>query len=571
VRLTFDGLPPGREAVQAKSIDSGDDGDEEVRIVAKTYQDFEEADALSLLPGLDPSAKRALDYFRGDHWQNRSGWAGPVPKGDNAANDWEEIRRCFVSKNVVKEGVERHTFGVLGREPMWSFDPLRKRRLNGQLGDNSTDADRADGVLLPWWDEKRMLLRLRLAAESLLITKSGALRLMVSPVKVRGSQIGRVSFTVAEPGQACVYRDPLTEREIGIFSYRGTTGESVTEVSFLKDDGRTVIRTLAKTDPATVIGSLLSFVGLRPEQVVTEVTIDLGGRLHVFEMRREALITESVLQNQGLLNLALTMLPRNVVMGGFLERVFLNAQRPKKRDSQGNETGEDGDYEAGAGAASFVRGITYEDEQGNTKITQPSINWREPVSVKTFEDTIRIAYETMLDEMHQKHVVENGSQDVGAEARKQARDDYEKSLLMTKGEIDALGRWALEVALRVTDYLEGEAFDSRIDVGPLNSEEVRMMQADVEKGRMSRQTYMNRRGIDDPDAELSMIASDTSLATQLERFTVVAQARVAGLNLEESLKIAGFAPEAITRLLAGAAPDVQPPAVGNEGQGALVA
>lgn len=548
----------------------------------KAFEKFEEGDALSLLPPLSACAQRAVKYFGGNHWQHREGWAGPIPKGDNAANDWEEIKRCFVSKNVVKEGVERHTFGVLGREPMWSFDPNRKKRFRGALTNNSPDTDRADALLLPWWDEKRMLLRLRKAVENLLLTKSGAMRLFVSPVKTAGSQIGRVFFTVAEPGQACVYRDPLTEREVGIFSYKGTNGESVTEISYLNGAGETVIRTLAKTDAATVISRLLDFVGLKPNQVVDEVTVDLGGRLHVFEMRREPLITESVLQNQALLNLALTMLPRNVVTGGFLERVFLNAQKPKKLDAKGKETSEDGEYQAGAGAASFVTGITYQDEQGNTKITQPSLAWREPVPVKTFEDTIRIAYETMLDEMHQKHVVENGSQDVGAEARKQARDDYEKSLLMTKGEVDALGRWVLEVALRVTDWLEEEAyefkklrasFDSRIDVGPLNSEEIRMMQADVEKGRMSRQTYMNRRGIDDPDAELAMIASDTSLATQLERLMVVAQAKMSGLNLEESLKVAGFDQATVRAFLAGVTPqqEQQPPAVGNQGNAALVA
>jgi hypothetical protein len=81
-----------------------------------------------LAPYRTDLAARALAYHAGDHFQKRTEWRGPVPQGDKAEVYWQEIERCFVSNNIVKEGEERHNYGVLGREPMWSHDPLRKRR-----------------------------------------------------------------------------------------------------------------------------------------------------------------------------------------------------------------------------------------------------------------------------------------------------------------------------------------------------------------------------------------------------------------------------------------------------------
>jgi hypothetical protein len=82
------------------------------------------------------------------------------------------------------------------------------------------------------------------------------------------------------------------------------------------------------------------------------------------------------------------MLPRNVVTGGFLERVLLNAQMPGYWvDANGNRTTDINarkkfvalPYKAGAGTTNFVRGMDYLDAKtGETKVTDPQIQWREP-------------------------------------------------------------------------------------------------------------------------------------------------------------------------------------------------
>lgn len=549
----------------------------------KTFDQYDEAAARGLLSGIKTgsTAFRARKFYDGYHLWSRDEWRGPRPAGRNAAAMWLEIERGFVSQNVVKEACERHTFGVLGREPMWAYVTGREARRRAKSRREAESPE--DKIMLPWWDDERLLLVKRKATTNLLLTGSGAYRLHFSPSEPR-----RVLVTVPEPGQARVYRDPLTGREMGVYSYTAG-GRQFTEVCYLNAAGRTVVKTLAEGSEGfagnikEMFAKALSAVGVREADVVPEAEYDLGGRLTIYEMSREPLIDEQVLQNQCLLNMALTMLPRNVVLGGFLERIMVNIQSPKKRDAAGKETDEDDDYQAGAGAVTFAKGLPRYGEDGELLgYESGNVIFRDPISVKTFEDTKRVAYEGILGQCHQKHILDPGTGEFGAEARKQARDDYEKSLLMTKAEVDAAGRFLVETKLRMEAFLQGDegayndtrvAFDSRIDIGPLNSEDKRMMQADVEKGRMSRQTYMNRVGTDDPDAELSLIRDDTSLATLKERLELFKAAKSEGLNVKAALVLAGFSDEVITKLLA-ADPNRPPnpnPEEGATGDAGLIA
>jgi hypothetical protein len=376
---------------------------------------------------------------------------------------------------------------------------------------------------------------------------------------------------------------------MGIYEYTTPGGEKLVEYSFVREDGKTVIRTVAGSDAATVLQTAREIIsrlfGVSAERVMAEVVIDLGGHLHVYEMHREPLITEQVLQNQALLNLALTMLPRNVVVGGFLEAVYKNAAKPtvKQRNAVTGqiEEVETDEIATGPGVRTFLVGLPRYDAEGNVVgVENVDVAWRNPIPVDTFDDTAQIGERVILSQMHQKHVLEIGNQsgEQGAEAREVARDDYEKSLLDTKGEIDPMGRWALDVAKHAAVFLSGEgerflalrsSFDARIDIGPLNSEEKRMMQADVKEGRMSRQTYMNRTGIDDVNAELALITADTALATWKERLELVKLAKDMGLNVDVALEMAGVSEASERMKLLGTLPPQLPPANEGEREGAI--
>lgn len=60
--------------------------------------------------------------YDGDHWLDGDGWTGPRPDVD-AQSEYgvvmAQIERAFVSKNCIKEVVNRHANGVIGREPSW--------------------------------------------------------------------------------------------------------------------------------------------------------------------------------------------------------------------------------------------------------------------------------------------------------------------------------------------------------------------------------------------------------------------------------------------------------------------
>lgn len=478
----------------------------------------------------EAGADRAAAYERGDHWQGGAEWRGPKPAigTENYAGVWQEIRDGFVSKNVVKEVTGRHKGGVIGREPDWSLAVRREVPEGEELtADEQTLIDEAEAALIEWWDSQEVLLALQTAVGQLLTTGRGPLRLFVPPseLQARGERlivppgdlaesIQRIALSTPDYDTAAVHKDPVTRKRIGVYQYKDDDGNTLTEVSFTDGD-ETVIRTLSDTSEAGLVERLKAFLGLTAASV--ETRIRLGGRLIIYEMRRDPLITEQVMQSQGLLNMALTMLPRNVVLAGFMERIFFNTQRPKVRDSQGNETQEDADLPVGAGATTFATGVTYTDENGNTRVANPSVVFRDPVPIKTFEDTARVAYENILDEVHQRHIKRSGGDDTSGESKKQDRADYAKSLLVTKAQLDAAGRWLLETVLKMAATFAGTpdrydglraSFDSRLDAGPMSAEDINTGLSLIEKKVWSRSRLQSMTGVEDPDAETQRIAEE---------------------------------------------------------------
>src|SRR5687768_3168492 len=65
--------------------------------------------------------------YDGDAWLDGAGWIGPRPSATET--DYQsvltEIRRAFISKNAVREVVDRHIGGVVGQEPSWKLTPRR--------------------------------------------------------------------------------------------------------------------------------------------------------------------------------------------------------------------------------------------------------------------------------------------------------------------------------------------------------------------------------------------------------------------------------------------------------------
>lgn len=254
-----------------------------------------------------------------------------------------------------------------------------------------------------------------------------------------------------------------------------------------------------------------------------EARFEMGGRLPVYEMQSDPLITTQIRQNQFQLNRSLTMMGHNVDLAGFLERVVFNAEQPVNSGDAGDED-EDTDtvrvpnyIKIGSGYTTFLNGISYTDEAGNIKIANPSIVYRDPVSPEPLIAAIKRSYQNMLQEAQQMHVLISGDVPVSGEARRQAMADFVMSLLESRPVVEAALRWVIETALSLAaaflgtpgkyDELRAVA-DVRMEASPLMAEDMRMILGAVAQRLMSKESAMIRFGIEDPEAERQRILED---------------------------------------------------------------
>src|SRR5690348_4986910 len=104
------------------------------------------------------SAISATEFYAGNHWQSSRGFIGQLPpaKLPGSAQIQADIANAFVSENVIKEVVNTHVGGILGREPSWSFLPAAAQ--------TTADRDQETGdTLTPWWNKRKALKDLQKA------------------------------------------------------------------------------------------------------------------------------------------------------------------------------------------------------------------------------------------------------------------------------------------------------------------------------------------------------------------------------------------------------------------------
>jgi hypothetical protein len=486
------------------------------------FADYTKEDANAGLQPIDPAQQATLDYLAGNHWQDGRQWVGP-PDSDVVGRTTvleQKIKPIFVSKNIIKEITEAHRDAVIGQEPDWSAatrEPLAK----DQQPSTQTAALMSEAEMLAteWWDSKRVLSVLQEAASNLVATGRGPLRLFVpkSFISENGipepgdlkTWLGRIYLAAPSIAQEAIITDEDSMRQAGVYVTQNA-GEKRTELSFVDDNGKTILR-------------IYDDKGNQDESQPQ----DLGGNLLHFEMQNLALITEQIRQNQALFNTTLTMRTRNVGVGGFPERTFTNAKAPSHFEADPDDPNKqievNDDFKVGPGITNFVAGHVIEDENGNIKgLTNASVHYRDPVKVDTFEDTERAAYQNILEEARQLHRLIARDATASGESRIQARADFLTSLRHTKTQVDSAGRWVLETALALAASLSNKAgrfsslrfrFESKIDVGPLSPDERRLIREETqgEKPLRSVQNAMAMLGIDDPQAMIDEIASESEL------------------------------------------------------------
>lgn len=457
----------------------------------------------------------SLRFADGDHWQEGDGWSGPIVSPDDTsyAEVRAEIARAFVSQNVIREVTDRHVSGVVGREPSWSLTPRRALAEGEQpTAEERALIDEAEALLTAWWYARGIpILLADLARHALLGGRSCARFYVPSGYLDEGGAVAAQDAADAlsslwvdavPPLAATVATDARTRRDTGIYVGRDP-------------DARREYAEVSAVEGALTVTRVLGLGG-----EVERAALDLGGRLPLHELRLPTLITAQVRALQRLLNLALSMLGRNTVLGGFLERVILNAQLPGRMVEQpdGTRAFERDPFIVGAGSTNVLVGVPVHDGEGNISgYTSPSVVYRDPVAVGTFRDTRDEAYRAILSECRQLHALIAADATASGESRRQALYDFLTSLRATKGGMDTLGRWLLETALAYAAAFGGQpgrydglraVFACRLDPGPVPADESRLVLDLVEGGLLSREGGMERAGVEDVDAEQARIEQE---------------------------------------------------------------
>lgn len=469
-------------------------------------------------------------YYDGDHWQGGTQWMGPRPDGvdPDTLRVISEIAKAFTPQNAIAEVVDRHADGVIGKEPAWGFT-VRRPLKEGKQPTRAEQSliDEAEAAITSWWDERKGLSLYRKLARTLLLAGRAPLRLYVpsglraldlatqTPVVPTASTLEqaleRLYLDLPDPKAAMVLTDAATQQRCGVYVY-AEGGQTVAELTYVDmTSGKTVLRILRSGGKAAA----------------ESWDYELDGHLLLDEATREALVSEPIRRLQNQLNVARTMSGRNIIQGGFLERIILNGQMPGSyvddptmpADTEGKRRRFiPRPLRTGAGKTNFISGQAIRDKEGNiTSYTPASVVFRDPVSTKTFEEAVGANYRSILQDARQLHALMSGDSTASGTSRIQARADFAKSLGPTKIELDALGRWLIETVLALAavfaktpgkyDGLRA-TFDCRIDTGPMEATERAQIVTEVEKGMLSLETALAMLGHDDVAAELARIAAE---------------------------------------------------------------
>lgn len=481
-------------------------------------------------------------FDSGDHYQLGNGYIGakPLPGTAGWMQTMSQIEAGFVSENVIKEVVDRHIAGLLGREPLWGFLPFdapspnaeRRRKMFSKLfnivrtvvrkasgGSDDKLAQEADDALTSaWWNTRKVRCALKDAVRTALLEEKATIRFFFPPglrdvdgnipiqVELQSALI-IPQIDVLTSDKAGVFVDYETEREFGLHIYKVDEDKSAACLTYVQDD-LTVQRIMVEKETDQIR------------------TFELGGRMLMYEITRDALITEQARSLQKSLDLTRTMMVRNVNLAGSLERTILNAERPGEIKRIVDPTEPKGyreeivpaPYFEGAGATMFLTGMLVRDDDGNViNRANPNISFRDPVSTKTFTETRDDLYAAILSGCFQRFALISGDATASGISRLQARSEFESSLKDSKDAVDDLGRWLLETELRLGALLCGRSkdflqlrcdFNAIIETGPVSPEEKTAIISLVSAGLMSKETAMSVLGIDDTDAELERIAQE---------------------------------------------------------------
>lgn len=488
-------------------------------------------------------------FYEGNHWQEGKQWTGPQPRDTASPAALDLVKKEFASKNAIRESVTGHRDAVISREPEWTFTvrrPLAKKGdvVNGieLTEDEKLNTDEAalireaNSALTRWWNERDILNVLQIATARLLTNGRATLRVYIPPAELTANRqmprassldeaLDRIYLLSHSYKEAGIFTDTRSMNRVGIFATE-EDGRQTVEVTYLKPDGRTLIRTREKdTDQASVPftpnSSIQSIFASKSQEAGEETSLPLGGHLAMHEMKGEIFVSPQMREGNKSLNKAKTLRGHVINEAGFPETSLLNVNLPGKLESDPKRPGGQrfvpDPIERGSSIVNSWVGIEYEDGQGNKHIATPSIHYRDIPSLQSFIECERADYQDVLEESGQSHKLIAGDATASALSRIQAKAAFGTSLLTTVSRVNTAVRWMGETVLTMAAVFMGQSerfaelrmnADCRVDTGPILPDEVRVGMELVEKKVWSRARLQRMTGVEDTESEDAVILAD---------------------------------------------------------------
>ncbi len=274
------------------------------------------------------SLKDRDSMIHGDHWLDGRGWAGPLPSASDADRSVtiDEIKRGFVFRNALNDVCDRHRSAVVGREVAWGYTV--KRAVDDDTPKTeSEDAliSEAEAAMTRFWDTQAVQRELQHTVFTLLWAAIDGKRAL-SPLRVflpasSFDASGNVPRGTLEESAERIFVAHVNPRHAGLM--RNLDGQPIASYYFYREDDEerlelvALAETLREADlltndfPEPKDGDTVVQIYAR-DALMAQASYALGGHLLMFELEREPLVTSATISQQRLLNLALTMLARNV-------------------------------------------------------------------------------------------------------------------------------------------------------------------------------------------------------------------------------------------------------------------
>jgi hypothetical protein len=519
---------------------------------AEAVQAAEHATYADLTPGEYATNQRLAE--RHDLWGDGADWMGPTG-GDGTA--WRllkpEILRQFTPVDVLGEALGRFRNALLKREPSVSFVPVTPEGPDGQPSKaQAAEAAAARDAVSAWWDRVHLWRHARAALTRARWAGRGALRTGVHPAHAvpqpDGSRalptglplaaaFARVLCTAPVPHEAAVVIDLATGQPAAVLRYVHTTGVGVAQQAV------NVCEVWAPVVTGQGAAAQVSYVVRTvPERgVPTERPAPID-RLPVAEMAADLLLRDAARRQQQRVSFIESAVPRAAETSAFAERylkdiepagVYVEGPPADGDDVVRVDTDEQGNivshvlrlpWTIGAGVVTHVnsRQTGAASEEGATPIADGEVIFKEPSDPEHLLKTARHARATLLQSMHQAHVLRPTDQQVSGYSQEQARADFTDDLELARGALEGMIRetiagafaWALAMADGTgpvrRDFLARfrVAVDLHVSAGPLTAAEQESVLARYREGLCSRENALALLGEEDVPAELGRLRSD---------------------------------------------------------------